>query len=106
MVRGLTPWPGTFTFLGTIPIKVIQTSVFVEEGDQSDSNIRRRPGKILARVRRAGWLVSTGEGKLLVQKIQAAGKRVMTVDEFCNGHNVEEGSTFRAAPNLERRMDR
>lgn len=106
MVRGLTPWPGTYTYLGSIPLKVVQTSMFAEEGDRSEPTIRRHPGKILARVRRAGWLVSTGEGKLLVQKVQAPGKRVMTVDEFCNGHNVEEGSTFRAAPNLEGRMER
>ena len=104
MVRGLTPWPGTFTFLGTIPLKVVQTSLFAEEVEREPS-VRRRPGKILARVKRAGWLVNTGEGKLLVHRVQAPGKRVMTVDEFCNGHNVEEGASFRVAPHLEGRMD-
>ncbi len=103
LVRGLSPWPGTYTSLGNMPIKVVQTSVFAEE--RSEPEMRKRPGKILARVKKAGWLVSTGEGKLLIHRIQASGKRVMTVDEFCNGHNVEDGVSFKRSTQLEGRMD-
>jgi len=105
LVRGLTPWPGTYTYLGTMPLKVIQTSVFADDAPPMVSGMRRRPGKIVARIKRVGWLVYTGEGKLLVHRIQVQGKRVMTVDEFCNGHNVEEGATFRTAPRLGRRIE-
>ena len=52
------------------------------------------PGCIV-KVDKAGLLVQTGEGMLLLTEVQLEGKKRMSVEAFLNGCPVEAGTYFR-----------
>jgi methionyl-tRNA formyltransferase len=92
-VRGLQPWPGTFTFWVPpkgAPIRLLIERVRVEEsaagGERSwlPGQVVRAEGDVL-------W-VAAGDGRCLaIEELQLAGKRRMTAAEFLRGHRLEPG---------------
>ena len=89
-VRGLTPWPGTYTLLNKKRLRILK--VQVGEGSHDDS-----PGKV-ARVTDVGIEVGTGQGRLIITEIQPAGKKSMPTKSFLAGHKVERGTLFDTVP--------
>ena len=83
-VRGLTPWPGTFTLLNKKRLRILK--VQVAEGVPDDT-----PGKI-ARVTDMGIEVGTGQGRLVITELQPEGKKVMSAKSFLAGHKIERGN--------------
>jgi methionyl-tRNA formyltransferase len=90
-VRGLTPWPGTFTLLNKKRLRILK--VQVAEGVPDDT-----PGKI-ARVTDMGIEVGTGQGRLVITELQPEGKKVMSAKSFLAGHKIERGTQFDQVPN-------
>lgn len=93
-VRGLSPYPGALTLLRTgkgqeFSVKLLKTRLPDNEqwGDEG------APGQILWADEK-GFLVATGEGVLLVLKLQAAGRKPMDVGDFLRGHSVKKGDRF------------
>ena len=83
-VRGLTPWPGAYTFLDETMVKILETETL--QG-------REEPGRI--REGRQGSLdVGTGSGLLRVIRVQQAGKKPMDAANFLRGHRGIEGKKF------------
>jgi methionyl-tRNA formyltransferase len=39
-------------------------------------------------------VIASGEGAVVIQGVQPAGKRLLTVREFLNGHRVQVGERF------------
>jgi methionyl-tRNA formyltransferase len=89
-VRGLTPWPGTYTLLNKNRLRILK--VQVGEGSPDDT-----PGKVV-RVTDIGIEVGTGQGRLIITEIQPAGKKSMPVKSFLAGHKVERGTLFDPVP--------
>ncbi|WP_455244997.1 methionyl-tRNA formyltransferase [Petrachloros mirabilis] len=89
-IRGLTPWPGAYTFFGSDRWTI---SKAVSSAEQS----RETPGCIVA-VAKDAITVSTGEGSLTLQEIQPANSRRMTVAQYLAGHSVEIGQELGAQP--------
>ncbi len=86
-VRGLSPWPGAYTFLDGKMVKIITTEVIDAQGE---------PG--LLYVKDKSFLdVGAGNGLLRLVSLQLEGKRPMTAAEFLRGHRVE-GKKF-SGPN-------
>jgi methionyl-tRNA formyltransferase len=86
-VRGLSPWPGAYTFLDGKMLKIITTEVIDAQGE---------PG--LLYVKDKSFLdVGAGNGLLRLVSLQLEGKRPMTAAEFLRGHRVE-GKKF-SGPN-------
>jgi len=87
-VRGLTPWPGTFTFLPNSPrphrIKIWKAET------TSDSGM---PGEVL-RVDKSDIVVGCGAGALRLLSLQPEGGRRLTSQEFLTGHELKPGQTF------------
>jgi methionyl-tRNA formyltransferase len=88
-VRGLKPWPGTFTSLSRAsgePLRLLleDVSVVETEGRQEP------PGTILACDSRR-LIVAAGQGGLSLDRVQPAGKRVMDIAEFLRGHRLQVG---------------
>jgi methionyl-tRNA formyltransferase len=87
LVRGLTPWPGTFTFFEGQRIKVWK----VQEWEYSKSETFQ-PGQVVAANLEKGLVVACGSGFLRLINIQGAGKRPMEDTEFLRGNPIPVGT--------------
>jgi methionyl-tRNA formyltransferase len=74
-VRAFDPWPGTFTFLGEMLMKLWKVEVLVD--------VVLAPGEI------RGDIVGTGQGGLRLIEVQPAGKKRMEYNVFVRGHPVD-----------------
>jgi len=78
-VRAFTPWPGCYTTWGGKQLKIIEAVPITGE-DTSGA------GRIVAWNRdEAAFGVGTGDGILVVKKVQLEGKRVLSAAEFLRG---------------------
>jgi methionyl-tRNA formyltransferase len=89
LVRGLTPWPGAFTFFQSKRLRLC--SVEVTPGEADDS-----PGEI-ARISDHGIEVGTGRGRLVINQLQPEGKKRMSAKSFLAGHKMLKGNVFDAS---------
>ena len=89
-VRGLSPWPGAYTFLGAerwnIWKAVPQATVTTDT-----------PGTIVA-VNKQSIVVATGDGLLEIREIQTANSKRMAVAQFLAGHRVTVGQQLGPPP--------
>jgi methionyl-tRNA formyltransferase len=85
-VRGMNPWPGSFTFFRGKLLKIYQTGVL-------EKNAAAAPGTITA-VSDQGIEVAAGNGALLIQELQLEGKKKMRAQEFIQGQGIREGEEF------------
>ncbi len=83
-VRGLSPWPGAYSFLDGKLIKVLETKVAEGAGE---------PGS-LHEQGRDGLIVSTGKDMLSIVRLQPEGKKPMSACEFLRGHRGVAGKKF------------
>lgn len=83
-VRGLSPWPGAFSFLDGAMVKVLETEVVPGNGD---------PGTLTSQGKDV-LAVGTGNKLLRIVSIQLEGKRPMTAAEFLRGHRGIVGKKF------------
>ncbi len=83
-VRGLSPWPGAFTFLDGKLIKIIESEVVAGDG---------APG-LLCKADKHALITGTGNGLLRILSIQPEGKKPMTTGEFLRGHRGLLGKKF------------
>jgi methionyl-tRNA formyltransferase len=85
-IRGVTPWPGAYTFWEDKRLKLF-SSIPVK------ADISQPPGTVLA-----GFpdelRVATGEDALSILEIQGASGKRLTIKEFLRGHPIEPGTVF------------
>lgn len=74
-VRAFTPWPGTFTAWDEQTLKII--SGHAVDGDAPI-------GQVIAY--NSGAAIGTGEGLYVMDSVQLAGKKVVSIDDFLRGH--------------------
>ena len=84
-VRGLSPWPGTFTSLGGETMKVGKVAAAEMEG---------RPGEILVADPMKGLIVGCGQGAVELVEIQMPGSRMMNARDYLRGHSITVGTIF------------
>lgn len=80
-VRGMTPWPGAFSFLDDKLLKVYKVQTASGSGT---------PGTVVA-AGRDGIEVACGEGSLLIRELQLEGKKRMAAGDFLAGFKVQPG---------------
>jgi len=83
-VRGLSPWPGAYSYLDKKMVKLIATGVLDGTGE---------PGLLYERDKNT-LAAGTGSGLLRILSIQPEGKKPMTAGEFMRGHRGIEGKKF------------
>ncbi|WP_424765858.1 methionyl-tRNA formyltransferase [Paenibacillus sp. sgz302251] len=88
-VRGLSPMAGAFTYLGGEVFKVRACAVDPLTSDRAETT----PGTVIA-ADHSGIKVQTGEGILLLQEIQPAGKKAMSAADWLKGARLEPGTRF------------
>jgi methionyl-tRNA formyltransferase len=77
-VRAYQPWPGSFIDIGSV--RIIVWSADVAAGELGDA-----PGRIV-RTADGGLALVAGGGRLVLDVVQAAGRRSMTAAELVRGH--------------------
>ena len=85
-VRGLSPWPGAFSYLGPKRLSIRKTEVTV--GEPSDI-----PGDII-RTSDRGIEVGTRDGRIIITELQPEGKKRMSAKSFLAGHKIVSGTKF------------
>ena len=93
LVRGLTPWPGTFKYCHGQRKKVWN----IKEWEYSKSK-DHIPGQVVAADEHQGLVVACGDGYVRLAEIQAEGKRVMQDVEFIRGNPIPVGTVFDNEP--------
>ena len=91
-IRGLSPWPGAFTFVHGERLGIWK--VQVEEHDENamlpSKNNQDAPGTIVGVTKHAVH-VQTGNGLLHLLEVQPANKKRMTVTQYVAGHHIQVG---------------
>jgi methionyl-tRNA formyltransferase len=88
-VRGLDPWPTTYTTLSGKRFRLFSPEV-VDRSLCLSCSISE-PG-IVCRADRNGLLITTGDGCLIIKEIQAEGSKRMSVDAYLSGHSIQPGT--------------
>lgn len=86
-IRGLSPWPGAYTHLGTgegAALLKIHSALVCR-------HCQGEPGRVLRSDSR-GILVGAGQGAILLREVQAAGGRRMAAAEFLRGRPMAIGT--------------
>ena len=88
LVRGLTPTPSATTIIKGKRIKIQETWV-----DNDDNGSNYLPGEITA-IKKSIVSVQTGNGHLLIHRVQLEGKKTMDIGSFMNGFALNIGDRF------------
>ena len=95
-IRGLTPWPGAYTFLAGQRVKVL-ASLPVNTSQQTNE-----PAGTVISVGRKAILVACGKESnaessattLAITHVQFAGGKPMTAEQVCHGNQLNDGDQF------------
>ncbi|MBW2708766.1 MAG: methionyl-tRNA formyltransferase [Deltaproteobacteria bacterium] len=85
LIRGLDPWPGAYTTVNGKTLKLFSSQV-VTTGDAGTV-----PGRIKGHCRE-GLLVETGDGVILLEALQLAGKKRLRALDFLRGFPLQPGT--------------
>jgi methionyl-tRNA formyltransferase len=86
-IRGVTPWPGAFTFCGDMRLKILKAT-------HMNIDTRHDPGTVLSSFPDE-LCIAAGEGALLVREIQGASGKCLQTKEFLCGCAIEPGTVLR-----------
>ena len=85
-VRGMTPWPGAFTFHGQTRLRVLTAGPLSVETDATPGTVVQSfPDELR---------VATGKGLLRVTRIQSSSGKQLPVIEFLRGYRLPPGSVL------------
>ena len=91
-VRGLSPWPGAYTTVGSDSWRIWRALAL-------PGPVTTPPGVIVA-ITREAINVATGDGVLAVMELQPANNRRMTVSQYLAGHPIVVGLQLGRRPAL------
>ena len=80
-VRGLDPWPGSYTHINGKLLKVHEVRVISGEGE---------PGKVM-RADAGGFWIATGAGVIALDEVQLENKKRLPGTEFIQGARIKAG---------------
>ena len=83
-IRGVTPWPGAYTFFGDNRLKIFKSRTHAMESDEFPGTVLRGFADELR--------VATAEGVLCVEEIQGESGNRMAIKDFLRGHEIPPGS--------------
>ena len=83
-VRGMTPWPGAFTFHGKKRLKIFKAMpIIIDTVELPGTVIKRFPDELY---------VATGKGALSVIEIQGESGKRLLIKEFLQGYKIAPGT--------------
>ncbi len=97
-IRGLSPWPGAYTFCQQERLTIWKG---IPLGDEAEVGSGEESAGTIVKVEKESLMVMTGQGLLSVTEIQPANRKRMSIAQFVAGHRVVAGMKLTAEPNLE-----
>jgi len=93
-IRALQPWPGSFMDVPllnrpAVRVQILRASAAPAGPDHPD------PGVVLDKADKAPLRIACREGVLLVHRLQPAGKRPQSAEEFARGYPFQVGGSIR-----------
>jgi len=82
-VRGLNPWPGSYTYLNGKMLKVHRAEIALD-------GTTRNPGEVV-RADSGGFWVATGSGVIDFEEVQLENKKTLSGAEFIRGARIKAG---------------
>jgi methionyl-tRNA formyltransferase len=83
-IRGMTPWPGAFTFHGKKRLKIFKAkSIFTDASDLPGTVIKGFPDEL--------W-IATGKGLLAILEIQGESGKRLLIKDFLRGYPLTPGT--------------
>jgi len=95
-IRAFTPWPGAVCrYKGTV-IKLLDGKLFVKTPRRGvfTGSSDAPPGRVMDVIKDQGIVISTGEGGLLITRVQPENSKAMSSLEFARGYRIEAGDSF------------
>jgi methionyl-tRNA formyltransferase len=89
-IRGMNPWPGTYTSLNGNRIKIWKSSV----NEEHSTGIS---GIVLDVINGKGFIVQCQKGSILIEGVQPQGGRRIPADDFARGYRLEKGRRLGSA---------
>jgi len=83
-IRGMTPWPGAFTFHEKKRLKVFKAKTIVMDTDAS-------PGTVIKGFPDELW-ISTGKGVLSIMELQGESGKRLLIKDFLRGYQLPPGT--------------
>jgi methionyl-tRNA formyltransferase len=84
LVRGMTPWPGTYTYLDGKMLKVYRVKAAEGKG---------MPGTVIG-TGRPGLEVACNDGSVVIEELQLEGKKRLPAGDFLAGYKIAPGATL------------
>ena len=85
-IRGLNPWPGTFTNWKGKRLKILS-------GSSLPGSVDDVPGTVISKDS-DGIQIATKKGVFLITKLQPENKRAMEARDFLKGYDIKEGEVL------------
>ncbi|MGL5245323.1 MAG: methionyl-tRNA formyltransferase [Sarcina sp.] len=87
LIRGLNPWPIALTTYDDTVMKIYKSHI-------ENTKVSKEPGTILL-VDKFGIKVATGDGVLVIEKLQLPNGKPLLVEQFINGNSLEIGKRLK-----------
>ena len=88
-IRAMDAIPGAWSECKGSPLKLFRPRV--EAGETTGRTARPEPGTVIAADARHGLRIASGEGSVVVEEVQPAGKRRMPARDWLRGRGVSPG---------------
>lgn len=96
-LRGLTPWPGLYTTVGDKRLRILQAEpISAAEAALHTAREDDDPGVVVGIAQGFGPIVRTGDGYLLITRMQLEGKPQMPAAAFLRGNPIAVGEKLGA----------
>ena len=83
-VRAHNPWPGAFTYLDGVPLRILETWPLTESSEEPPGTVVSSPQSPDERLK-GTFAVQTGAGLLAILVVQKAGRRPLPATDFLRG---------------------
>ena len=85
-IRGVTPWPGAFTFRGTQRLRIFKAQpIAMDVNELPGTVIKSFPGELR---------ITTGKGVLSILEIQGASGKRLLIKDFLRGYPLSPGTVL------------
>jgi methionyl-tRNA formyltransferase len=86
-IRGMNPWPGSFTYHGACYLKILRAEPAKEEPPEAPAGSVLKAGD-------DGIVVSCGKDSVRVLRLQAPGRKALDAAAFLRGYRIDRGDVF------------